>query len=107
MLNKVEICGVNTSKLPILTREEKEELLKRIKSGDTEARDKFINGNLRLVLSVIQRFYRRSESSDDLFQVGCVGLIKAIDNFDMSQNVQFSTYAVPMIIRRSKKVFKR
>ena len=97
----MEICGVNTSKLPILTKDEKEELLKRIKKGDTKARDEFINGNLRLVLSVIQRFYRRSESSDDLFQVGCVGLIKAIDNFDISQNVQFSTYAVPMIIRRS------
>ena len=101
MLNKVEICGVNTSKLPILTKDEKEELLKRIKKGDTKARDEFINGNLRLVLSVIQRFYRMRESSDDLFQVGCVGLIKAIDNFDISQNVQFSTYAVPMIIRRS------
>lgn len=98
MLNKVEICGVNTSKLPILSKEEKEELLKKIKNGDDEARNKFINGNLRLVLSVIQRFYGRGENADDLFQIGCVGLIKAIDNFDISQNVQFSTYAVPMII---------
>ena len=98
MINKVEICGVNTSKLPLLSKEEKEELLKKIKNGDEEARDKFINGNLRLVLSVIQRFYGRGESADDLFQVGCVGLIKAIDNFDLEQNVQFSTYAVPMII---------
>ena len=98
MPNKVEICGVNTSKLPVLSREEKEELLKKIKDGDEEARNKFINGNLRLVLSVIQRFYGRGENADDLFQIGCVGLIKAIDNFDLSQNVQFSTYAVPMII---------
>lgn len=98
MLNKVEICGVNTSKLPLLTREEKQELLKKIKEGDEEARQTFINGNLRLVLSVIQRFYGRGENADDLFQVGCIGLIKAIDNFDLSQNVQFSTYAVPMII---------
>lgn len=107
MLNKVEICGVNTSKLPILSREEKEELFLKIKAGDEEARNKFIKGNLRLVLSVIQRFYGRGETADDLFQVGCVGLIKAIDNFDLEQNVQFSTYAVPMIIRRSKTIFKR
>ena len=98
MLNKVEICGVNTSKLPVLSKEEKEELIKKIKNGDEKARTKFINGNLRLVLSVIQRFYGRGENLDDLFQIGCVGLIKAIDNFDVSQNVQFSTYAVPMII---------
>ncbi len=98
MINKVEICGVNTSKLPILTSKEKEELFIKIKKGDEEARQTFINGNLRLVLSVIQRFLGRSEAADDLFQVGCVGLIKAIDNFDLSQNVQFSTYAVPMII---------
>lgn len=107
MINKVEISGVNTSKLPVLTSKEKEELLKAIKQGDEEARDTFINGNLRLVLSVIQRFYGRGESADDLFQVGCVGLIKAMDNFDLSQNVQFSTYAVPMIIRRSTQIFKR
>lgn len=98
MLNKVEISGVNTAKLPVLTNKEKEELFVKIKQGDEESRQIFINGNLRLVLSVIQRFRGRGESADDLFQVGCVGLIKAIDNFDMSQGVQFSTYAVPMII---------
>lgn len=104
--NKVEICGVNTSKLPLLSREEKEELFIKIKAGDEQARDTFINGNLRLVLSVIQRFYGRGESADDLFQVGCVGLIKAIDNFDLSQNVQFSTYAVPMIIGEVKRYLR-
>lgn len=98
MINKVEICGVNTSKLPILTNDQKSELFTRIHSGDTSARDEFIHGNLRLVLSVIQRFNNRGENVDDLFQVGCIGLIKAIDNFDLSQNVKFSTYAVPMII---------
>ena len=95
---KVEICGVNTSKLKVLTSAEKAELLKRIKAGDTKAREEFVTGNLRLVLSVIQRFNNRGENLDDLFQVGCIGLIKALDNFDISQNVQFSTYAVPMII---------
>lgn len=98
MINKVEICGVNTSKLPTLTREEKAELFIKIKNGDAKAREEFVKGNLRLVLSVIQRFNNRGENVDDLFQVGCIGLIKAIDNFDLSQNVQFSTYAVPMII---------
>ena len=98
MIRKVEIAGVNTAKLPTLSNEEKEKLIIRVKNGDNEAREKFINGNLRLVLSVIQRFYNRGENADDLFQIGCVGLIKAIDNFDLSQNVQFSTYAVPMII---------
>ncbi|MCI8965005.1 MAG: RNA polymerase sporulation sigma factor SigG [Clostridia bacterium] len=98
MINRVEICGVNTSKLPILSNEEKNDLLKKIKNGDNEAREKFINGNLRLVLSVVGRFSSRGENPDDLFQIGCVGLIKAIDNFDISLNVQFSTYAVPMII---------
>lgn len=106
MINKVEICGVNTSKLPILSREEKEELLIKIKAGDEEARQAFIYGNLRLVLSIIQRFYGRGESADDLFQVGCVGLIKAIDNFDLSQNVQFSTYAVPMIVGEIKRYLR-
>ncbi len=106
MINKVEICGVNTSKLPILTKEQKENLLKEIKEGNEEARKEFINGNLRLVLSVIQRFYRKSETADDLFQVGCVGLIKAIDNFDITQNVQFSTYAVPMIIGEVKRYLR-
>jgi len=96
--NKVEICGVNTSKLPVLTNEEMQELFVRIKAGDMEARDEFVQGNLRLVLSIIQRFNRRGENVDDLFQVGCIGLIKAIDNFDLSKNVRFSTYAVPMII---------
>ena len=98
MINKVEICGVNTSKLPVLTNKEKDELFIKIKQGDEEARSTFIKGNLRLVLSVIQRFYGRGENADDLFQIGCIGLIKSIDNFDLSQNVQFSTYAVPMII---------
>lgn len=98
MTNKVEICGVNTASLPILSREEKEKLFVKIKQGDTKARDTFIRGNLRLVLSVIQRFSGRGENPDDLFQVGCIGLIKAIDNFDTSVGVQFSTYAVPMII---------
>lgn len=97
-MNKVEISGVNTSKLPLLTAEEKVELLKKVQQGDKIARETFINGNLRLVLSIIKRFYARGENLDDLFQVGCVGLIKAMDNFDMEQNVQFSTYAVPMII---------
>lgn len=98
MANKVEICGVDTSKIPILSSEEKRALFIRIKEGDKEARDIFIKGNLRLVLSVIKRFYGRGENVDDLFQVGCIGLIKAMDNFDLEQNVQFSTYAVPMII---------
>jgi len=95
---KVEVCGVNTSKLKLLTEEEKTELLEKTKAGDMDARDRLVNGNLRLVLSVIQRFSNRGENPDDLFQVGCIGLIKAIDNFDITQNVRFSTYAVPMII---------
>lgn len=95
---KVEICGVNTSKLPLLTNEEKTDLFRRIQNGDTDARETYIKGNLRLVLSVIQRFSGSSENLDDLFQIGCIGLIKAIDNFDLSQNVKFSTYAVPMIL---------
>ena len=98
MINKVEICGVNTAKLPVLSNEEKEELFIKIKNGDDKARDKFIHGNLRLVLSVIKRFYGRGENVDDLFQVGCIGLIKAIDNFDPNLDVRFSTYGVPMII---------
>lgn len=100
MINKVEICGVNTAKLPTISNEEKKVLLEKIKNGDKEAREEFIQGNLRLVLSVVQRFSNRNENADDLFQIGCIGLIKAIDNFDLSLNVQFSTYAVPMIIRR-------
>ncbi|MBO5141842.1 MAG: RNA polymerase sporulation sigma factor SigG [Clostridia bacterium] len=98
MISKVEITNVNTSKLPVLTNEEKQELFIKIKQGDKEARETFINGNLKLVLSVVKKFNNRGENVDDLFQVGCVGLIKAIDNFDLSQNVLFSTYAVPMII---------
>lgn len=97
-LNKVEICGVNTAKLPILTQEEKDALFVRIKAGDMEAREIFIKGNLRLVLSVIKRFGGSNENADDLFQIGCIGLIKSIDNFDPTLNVKFSTYAVPMII---------
>lgn len=97
-LNKVEICGVNTSRLPLLKPDEKAELWERLQKGDEQARSRYIYGNLRLVLSVIQRFSGRGESADDLFQVGCIGLIKAINNFDSSHNVQFSTYAVPMII---------
>lgn len=96
--NKVEICGVDTSKLLVLKETEKMELLRRMHEGDKQAREKLINGNLRLVLSVIQRFTNRGENPDDLFQVGCIGLMKAIDNFDISLDVRFSTYAVPMII---------
>ena len=97
-INKVVICGVDTSKLPVLKEKEKEELLLKVKKGDANARDELINGNLRLVLSVIQRFTGRGENLDDLFQIGCIGLIKSIDNFDINQQVKFSTYAVPMII---------
>lgn len=97
MYNKVEICGVNTANLKVLTENEKMQLLKRMHAGDRKAREELVNGNLRLVLSVIQRFTQRGENLDDLFQVGCIGLIKSIDNFDISQNVRFSTYAVPMI----------
>ena len=95
---KVEICGVNTSKLPLLTNEEKTDLFRRIQNGDTDAREIYIKGNLRLVLSVIQRFSSSSENVDDLFQIGCIGLIKSIDNFNPDLQVKFSTYAVPMII---------
>jgi RNA polymerase sporulation-specific sigma factor len=98
LINKVEICGVNTSKLPVLKNDEMRTLFKAMQAGDNSAREQLIQGNLRLVLSVIQRFSNRGEYVDDLFQVGCIGLIKAIDNFDLSQNVRFSTYAVPMII---------
>jgi len=98
MFNKVEICGVNTSKLPILKEKEKKELLLRIKNGEVGCRETFIEGNLRLVLSLIKRFNNRGADVDDLFQVGCIGLMKSIDNFDLSLNLRFSTYAVPMII---------
>ncbi len=97
-MNKVEICGVNTSKLPVLSNDEMHQLFLRLRNGDQSAREQLISGNLRLVLSVIQRFNNRGENVDDLFQVGCIGLMKAIDNFDLEQKVKFSTYAVPMII---------
>lgn len=106
LANKVEICGVNTSKLPVLSNEEKMALFEKIKKGDKTARETFIGGNLRLVLSVIQRFNNRGENLDDLFQIGCIGLIKAIDNFDTSHNVKFSTYAVPMNIL-SRKLYSK
>ena len=98
MISRVEIANTNTSKLKVLTNKENKELFLKMQEGDNTARDELINGNLRLVLSVIQRFYGRGENADDLFQIGCIGLIKSIDNFDLSQGVQFSTYAVPMII---------
>ncbi len=98
MYNKVELCGMNTAELPVLTEQEKRLLLKQARAGDRKARQGMIEGNLRLVLSVVQRFSQRGENLDDLFQVGCIGLIKAIDNFDPSQEVRFSTYGVPMII---------
>ena len=103
---KVEICGVNTAKLPILNEEEKEALFVRIKAGDQEAKEEYIKGNLRLVLSVIRRFGASGENPDDLFQIGCIGLIKAIDNFDITQNVRFSTYAVPMILGEVKRYLR-
>ena len=96
--SKVVICGIDTAKLPVLKEREKERLLEEVKKGNESAREELIQGNLRLVLSVIQRFVGRGENPDDLFQVGCIGLIKSIDNFDTSHNVRFSTYAVPMII---------
>ena len=96
--SKVEICGVNTAKLKVLKEKEKTELLKRVRQGDEKAREELINGNLRLVLSVVQKFTNRGENLDDLFQVGCIGLIKAIDHFDPEQGVRFSTYGVPMIV---------
>lgn len=103
---KVEICGVNTAELPLLKAKEKEELLKKIKQGDANAREQFIKSNLRLVLSIVQRFNQSNENIDDLFQIGCIGMIKAIDNFDLSQNVQFSTYAVPMILGEIKRYLR-
>lgn len=105
-LNRVVICGVNTARLPLLTDKEKNELFDRIEQGDMAARETFIKGNLRLVLSVIQRFSNSNENPDDLFQVGCIGLIKAIDNFDRSLNVKFSTYAVPMILGECRRYLR-
>lgn len=104
--NKVDICGVDTSKLPILNSKQKKELLEKIQLGDEIAREEYLYANLRLVLSIIQRFSNRGEYADDLFQVGCVGLIKALDNFDVNQGVQFSTYAVPMIIGEIKRYLR-
>ncbi len=103
MYNKVSICGIDTSKLPVLREAQNEKLLKEVKAGNNSARDELINGNLRLVLSVIHRFTNRGENLDDLFQVGCIGLIKAIDNFDTTLLVKFSTYAVPMKCSLGKK----
>ena len=103
---KVEICGVNTSKLPLLKAEEKEALFQQIEAGDERAREAYIEGNLRLVLSVIKRFSSSNENVDDLFQIGCIGLIKAIDNFDTSLNVKFSTYAVPLITGEIKRFIR-
>lgn len=105
-LNKVELCGRNTSKLPLLSNEEKEQLFIQLEQGDLHAREQLIEGNLRLVLSVIQRFSGSAENADDLFQIGCIGLMKAIDNFDRSMNVKFSTYAVPMILGECKRYLR-
>ncbi len=105
-MGKVEICGVNTSKLPLLKEEEKRILFDKIAAGDMTAREQYIEGNLRLVLSVIKRFGQSEENVDDLFQIGCVGLIKAIDNFDRTLGVKFSTYAVPMNVRSRKRLKK-
>ena len=105
-LNKVEICGVNTARLPILTNEEKDALFIQIRQGDADAREQFIKGNLRLVLSVIRRFSSAGENVDDLFQIGCIGLMKSIDHFDVTMNVKFSTYAVPMITGEIKRFLR-
>ena len=106
LIGKVELSGINTSSLKVLNEDEKNDLLIKTKNGDADARDALISGNLKLVLSVIQKFSRRYDSADDLFQVGCIGLIKAIDNFDISQNVRFSTYAVPMIVGELKRFLR-
>lgn len=106
MYNKVELCGVNTAELPVLSEQEKRQLLTRARAGDQSARQSMIEGNLRLVLSVVQRFAQRGENLDDLFQVGCIGLIKAIDNFDPSHEVMFSTYGVPMISGEVKRFLR-
>ena len=106
MLQKVEICGVNTSSLPTLTLKEQQELMLRLKSGDEAAREQFITGNLRLVLSLVRRFWSKNANADDVFQAGCVGLIKAIDNFDVTVGVRFSTYAVPMILGEIKRYLR-
>ena len=105
-VNKVEICGVNTSKLPLLREEEKQKLFLQIQQGDKEAKEEYIKGNLRLVLSVMKRFYTADENPDDLFQIGCVGLMKALNHFDVSYGVKFSTYAVPIIMGEIKRYFR-
>ena len=106
MLQKVEICGVNTSSLPVYSQKEQQELMLRLKAGDDEARQMFITGNLRLVLSLVRRFWAKNANADDVFQAGCVGLIKAIDNFDVTVGVRFSTYAVPMILGEIKRYLR-
>ena len=106
MLQKVEICGVNTSSLPVLSTKEQQELMLKLKAGDDDARQKFITCNLRLVLSLVRRFWAKNANADDVFQAGCVGLIKAIDNFDVSVGVRFSTYAVPMILGEIKRYLR-
>ena len=106
MLQKVNICGVDTAGLPKLTHQENEELMVRLKQGDQAAREKFIVGNMRLVLSLVKRFWAKNANADDVFQAGCVGLIKAIDGFDLSFNVKFSTYAVPMILGEIKRYLR-
>ncbi len=106
MLQKVEICGVNTSSLPVYSQKEQQELMLRLKAGDDEARQQFITGNLRLVLSLVRRFWAKNANADDVFQAGCVGLIKAIDNFDITVGVRFSTYAVPMILGEIKRYLR-
>ncbi len=106
MLQKVEICGVDTSGLPLLTAKENEELMCRLKEGDTAAREKFIVGNMRLVLSLVKRFWAKNANADDVFQAGCIGLLKAIDNFDVNVGVRFSTYAVPMILGEIKRFLR-
>ncbi len=103
---KVEICGINTSLLTVLSNEEMEELFKKYKNGDLEAKEKLVNGNLKLVLSILKKYNNRSDNMDDLFQIGCIGLIKAIDNFDLSHEVKFSTYAVPMILGEVKRYLR-
>ena len=103
---KVEICGINTSKLPLLSNEEKKELIQKIQQGDKKAREQYIHGNLRLVLSIIQRFHNSNENIDDLFQIGCIGLMKAIDKFEIAYEVKFSTYAVPMVMGEIKRFLR-
>ena len=106
MLQKVEICGVDTAGLPVLTAEESNELMRKLKAGDAAARERFVVGNMRLVLSLVKRFWSKNANADDVFQAGCIGLLKAIDNFDLSVGVRFSTYAVPMILGEIKRYLR-